>query len=173
MKRRLLAVVGIAVLVVTATAGNPRFNSDSFTVDGPRMVGRGLWEYKVTRTATFASAAIDTVFVDVKDLYQGLSGAAATGAIEINMFFGNLASGDSLSVQMLPAMVEYEPLALGGAATGIAAFVVTGGTAALQTFEKAVASAPVRFHRYIITNNQHASQAAIDYSMTIQAQRCP
>jgi hypothetical protein len=163
MKKTLCALAGMFILLsAQAWAGAP----DRVTVD---RVGRGLWEAVLTRSTVFASAAIDTVFLDVKDLYQGFSGAAATGAVEVFMYFDNLDSGDSLlcSVFCCP---ENETLAC---LSGIASFQVVGGAAATVSWEKATSSPAARYWRVIVTNNQHASQASIDYLLRIQGQAAP
>ena len=112
-------------------------------------------------------------FQQINSLWQGILGNAATGGTELAMFFDNLATADSLTCVMIPAVIANDTEALLVNTSGIASFQVTGGAASTVTFEKTVSAPAARFWRFIITNNQHASQVAIDYKLYIQTQAAP
>lgn len=165
MKGFMTAVVllaAMAVMTLAATAGTP--NSVRIGIHG-----RGLWEATLNRTTAMASAAIDTVFLDMKDAQFPMSGAAATVGGECFIYFDNLATGDSLTC-VIASCPENETNAC---LANIASFQVTGGAAATISFEKAMATPPCRYWRVIITNNQAVTEAAIDYLCRIQMQAAP
>jgi len=154
----LLPLVCLLLIGFAAFAGTPQ------KVQSAR-VGKGLWEATIYRTTAIASAAIDTAFVDTKDLWVGQLGAASTAGIGVFIVFDKLAVGDSL-LFLAASCADTSRLTC---LANIASFQVVGGAAATSAFVKATAGPECRYWRTIITNNQHASQAAIDYRCRIQA----
>lgn len=177
MRKNSLLLLLAVFAFFSITGFSPAFNSSLFKVN-TGTIGRGMWQTTITRSGSMAASAIDTVFVDVKDLLQGQAGNAATGGLEITMFFDGLATGDSLTCSMFPSVNTTDVKSLGSSADGISSFQVTGGAASTVTFAKAIPGPAVRYFRFIITNNQGVNQPgagalATGYKVIMQGLAAP
>jgi len=160
----------IAALLLSAILGVPVFAGAPQEIRANRT-SNAAWFTVLTRTTNFASNAIDTVIIDTDKLQH--FGNAGTGPnASVFFFVDNFAvtpgTGDSIAVAVDVGADGTDASKSSNTkwttTNGIASFVLSGTA---PTSQKIVLSS-ARYWRIRISNNQAATEAAIDYRLTIQ-----